>query len=216
MTQVHHGGCTNQLGDFGIAAAPRKQRGVERLQQVHVLLATATNRPHGIAVVRVEHRGKSSEHFHVFLEHDVGLVETPLRPRLWMVVNLHHESRASDRGVHRKARQRSEDRRNGGGRRSGLRRGCRSNGFLCRALVGRATGAAGTGCDNQEGGETANLQNATRGTEHGVLLRLDLAQERYALGEWGVGIEEFMEKPQPTRVIHPRQRLLNPHMGRGH
>ena len=62
------------------------------------------------------------------------------------------------------------------------------------------------------------LANATRRWAINIAssLFLDFSQQRDAVCKRGMGIEEFMEKPQPTCVIHPRQRLLNPHMGCGH
>ena len=114
--EIDEVGSPYQFGDLGIAAAPGKQRRIQRLEQVDVLFAPTANWADGVAVVGMKHRGKAGEHFNIFFIHHIGLVQPPLRTGLGVIVDFDRECRAGDQRADRQTRQRSQNWRNRRGR----------------------------------------------------------------------------------------------------
>ena len=138
MAEIDEAGGPHQLGDLGIAAAPGKQRRIQRLEQVDVLFAPTANWANGVTVVRVKHRGKTGEHLDIFFIHHIGLVQPPLWAGLGVIVDFGNECWAGDRRADWQTRQRGQNRRD----RGGGGRGRLDGGGGCHG-VGHVAGAGG-------------------------------------------------------------------------
>ena len=110
------------LRDARVGAREREDRPVHRRQQVEI---AGSGRPHRAELrrqVAVEQGDEPADALDVDLEHGVGLVESPLRPRRAVVVDLHRQHRPlGDGRVGRQTGERGDTRRARGADRTAAR-----------------------------------------------------------------------------------------------